>query len=102
MYGIGLSELVVISFVILIFIRPKDLPAFFRKLGKVYAELKKVVAELTETKDKLMHAIEASVDLDAIATSAAKEESAPQGVSSLPEAPADSQGATPEPPRIEP
>ncbi len=58
--GIGFSELIVIALVLIIFIRPDDLPAFFRKLGKLYAELKKAYDELTEVKDAFIKEVESA------------------------------------------
>lgn len=39
MFGLGFVEIAAICFVALIFIRPKDLPRLFRKIGKVYAQV---------------------------------------------------------------
>jgi sec-independent protein translocase protein TatB len=58
MMGIGFSELVVIILVVLIFIKPDDLPAFFRKLGKLYVKIKKAYDELTAVKDEFIREIE--------------------------------------------
>ena len=51
MFGIGFSELAIIVLLIMIVIRPDDLPAFFRKLGHYYAQAKKVFKEITAVKD---------------------------------------------------
>lgn len=37
MFGFGLSEIVIIMIVILVLIKPKDLPGIARKAGKIYA-----------------------------------------------------------------
>ena len=39
MFGIGLWELIIIGIVIIVFIKPKDLPRFMRKIGKIYKDL---------------------------------------------------------------
>ena len=36
MFGIGIFEIAAIALVALVFIRPKDLPKVFRKLGRWY------------------------------------------------------------------
>ncbi|HET7838230.1 MAG TPA: hypothetical protein VFL04_00625 [Rectinemataceae bacterium] len=64
MMGIGFSELVVILLVVLVFIRPEDLPAFFRKLGRIYAELKKGYDELTAVKDEFIREVEAAAKVE--------------------------------------
>ncbi len=64
MMGIGFSELVVIVLVVLVFIKPEDLPAFFRKLGKIYAELKKGYDELTAVKDDFIREVEAAARIE--------------------------------------
>ncbi len=58
MLGIGLSELVLIALVAVVFIRPEDMPAVFRKLGKALGELRKIYAELTSTKDAFMRELD--------------------------------------------
>jgi len=54
MFGIGFSELAIIVLLIMIVIRPDDLPAFFRKLGHYYAQAKKIFKEITAVKDDFM------------------------------------------------
>jgi Sec-independent protein translocase protein TatA len=41
MFGLGIGELAIIVIIIIIFVKPEDLPKFFRKVGRLYAELKK-------------------------------------------------------------
>lgn len=64
MFGIGWSELAVIVCIAIIFIHPKDLPALFRKLGKAYAQAKKIYAEIVSTKDKFVKDIENAATLE--------------------------------------
>jgi sec-independent protein translocase protein TatB len=45
-FGIGWTEFIVIAFVLLIFVGPRQLPAMFRKLGQVIGELKSASQEL--------------------------------------------------------
>jgi sec-independent protein translocase protein TatB len=40
MFGIGLGELALILVVAVVLVNPKDLPAFFRKAGKLWGELR--------------------------------------------------------------
>jgi len=64
MFGIGWSELVVVFCIAIIFIRPKDLPKVFRKVGKLYGQVKKIYAEITATKDQFVKDIEAAAALE--------------------------------------
>jgi Sec-independent protein translocase protein TatA len=40
MFGIGFGELIVILLAVIVFINPKDLPAFVRKVGRAWGELR--------------------------------------------------------------
>jgi Sec-independent protein translocase protein TatA len=40
MFGLGFWEMVVIGIVVLIFIQPRDLPAFFRKAGRLAGQIR--------------------------------------------------------------
>lgn len=53
MFGIGITEFIVIALVVIIFINPKDLPGFFRKLGKLYQTIKNWNKYLTDQLTKL-------------------------------------------------
>ncbi len=48
MFGLGIWELVIIVIVVILFVRPEDMPKFFRKVGKLYGELKRY-------NDEIMH-----------------------------------------------
>jgi sec-independent protein translocase protein TatB len=61
MFGIGLSEFLVILCVIIVLVRPKDLPKVFRLLGKIVGQLKRAYAEIVATKDKLVKDIDEAV-----------------------------------------
>jgi len=66
MFGIGLSEFAVIVCIVIVFVRPKDLPALFRRLGKLYAQAKRAYKEITEVKDQFVKSIEvAAAESDA-------------------------------------
>ena len=54
MFGIGFSELALIVLVVIVLIRPDDLPAFFRKAGRAYAEIKKAYDEIAAVKDDFL------------------------------------------------
>jgi Sec-independent protein translocase protein TatA len=46
MFGLGIWELVIIIIVVVLFVKPEDLPKFFRKVGKLYGELKRYNDEI--------------------------------------------------------
>lgn len=54
MFGIGFSELAIIALVVILVIKPDDLPLFFRKLGRLYAQAKKVIKEVSAVKDEFI------------------------------------------------
>jgi Sec-independent protein translocase protein TatA len=64
MFGIGFPELVVIFLVVIIFIRPDDLPAFFRKLGALYGKAKRAYDEVAEMKDDFVRAVNEAASLE--------------------------------------
>jgi sec-independent protein translocase protein TatB len=64
MFGIGFSEIVVILLVMIIFIRPDDLPKTLRALGKIYGKLKSMYDEVMDTKDQIMKEIDEAANLD--------------------------------------
>jgi Sec-independent protein translocase protein TatA len=41
LFGLGIWELIIIFIVVILFVKPEDLPKFFKKVGKLYGELKK-------------------------------------------------------------
>jgi sec-independent protein translocase protein TatB len=94
MFGIGWSELAVILCVAIIFIQPRDLPKLFRKLGKLYGQVKKAYAEITATKDQFVKDIEAAAVLEE-----EKEKASSGGDAAIAPASVSSSGsaATPEP-----
>jgi len=54
MFGIGFSEVALIALLLIIVIKPDDLPAFFRKLGRLYAQAKNAYKEVTAVKDEFL------------------------------------------------
>jgi Sec-independent protein translocase protein TatA len=41
MFGVGGTEILVIGFVIILLIRPEDMPAMMRKLGSLYGQIQR-------------------------------------------------------------
>ncbi|MDR1430052.1 MAG: hypothetical protein LBI85_07150 [Spirochaetaceae bacterium] len=64
MFGIGFSELVLIGLILIIFVKPEDLPKFFRTLGKLYGQLKKAYDDVVSVKDKILKEIDDAATLE--------------------------------------
>ena len=88
MFGIGWSEFAVIVFIVFVFVRPKRLPALFRRLGKLYAQAKRAYKEITEVKDQFVKSIEVA----AAYTEAEKGGANPSGEGETAKAPASAAG----------
>lgn len=85
MFGIGFSELVLIVLAVILFVRPTDLPKFFRQAGRAWAYVKKGLAEANAVKDAFMKQIDEVAKLDdtpAIAGKGAAAELPPAGAPS--------------------
>ena len=54
MFGIGFSEIVIIALVVIVFVRPADLPAFVGKLGRLYGQAKRAYNEILSVKDEFI------------------------------------------------
>ncbi len=48
MFGLGFWEIMVILLVVVVFIRPKDLPSFIRNLGRIYRRIIDFNRDLTD------------------------------------------------------
>jgi sec-independent protein translocase protein TatB len=57
MFGIGFSEIVLVGLIFIIFIKPDDLPKFFRTLGRLYGKFKKTYDEVMLIKNKILKEI---------------------------------------------
>jgi sec-independent protein translocase protein TatB len=64
MFGIGFSELVLIGLILIIFVKPEDLPNFFRSMGKLYRRLKGAYEDVISVKDKILKEIDEAVLLE--------------------------------------
>lgn len=64
MFGIGFSELVLIALAVILFVRPADLPKFFREAGKAWAYIKKGLAEANAVKDAFIKQVDEIAKLE--------------------------------------
>jgi sec-independent protein translocase protein TatB len=64
MFGIGFSELVLIGIILIILIKPEDLPRFFRSVGKIYGRMKGAYNDVISAKEKILKEIDDAVTLE--------------------------------------
>lgn len=64
MFGIGFSEFLLIGLVVILFVRPDDLPAFFRKAGKIYGKARSAYREVMSVKDDFLREMDVSAALE--------------------------------------
>ena len=74
MFGIGLGEIIVIFIILVIFIRPEDLPKFLRNAGRFYGKAKKMYNEVIQIKDQILKEINDATTLDTPPDSTAKDQ----------------------------
>ncbi|MDR0388617.1 MAG: hypothetical protein LBH73_00930 [Spirochaetaceae bacterium] len=86
MFGIGFSELVLIGLILIIFIKPEDLPKFFRSMGKFYGQIKRAYEDVVSVKDKILKEIDEAVTLEEKAAGAAGAAKRPDAVA-IPQSP---------------
>ena len=72
MFGIGFSELAIIALVIIVMIRPNDMPAFFRKMGRLYGQIKSAYKEVTAVKDEFLKEMDVAAAVQDSAATPAK------------------------------
>ncbi len=106
MFGLGISEIIVIVIAALIFVGPKQLPDFIRSAGKMFVQVRRAANEVKSTVDGVIQeaetelrkesdAIEAAVDKKTIADSVATIP-AELGVASQAREPASTSSLTPD------
>ena len=58
MFGLGFVEILIIFLVAIVFINPKDLPRFFRRLGRLVRQLR----DIRDSTVRYMRRIEREID----------------------------------------
>lgn len=93
MFGLGMSEMIIIGLVILIFVNPKDLPKFVYHVGKIYGQLmdsyQAMTRQIREMGDEARREIE-KAKYEAEAALKVETESSNPTSATTPEAPAPS------------
>lgn len=54
MFGLGFMEIIVILVVVMVMVKPEDLPNFIKSVGNSYGELKNTVTEVKKIKDDFL------------------------------------------------
>jgi len=89
MFGIGMSEMILIAALALIVIGPKKLPGLARSLGRGFAEFKRATNELKSTFEMEMKAEESRQAVKSPDGPAKDSQAADQRFGDLPDAPAE-------------
>ena len=69
MFKLGGAEILVILLVILVFVRPRDLPGFIRKIGELFRQLRNFKDNITDSLSEMEREIKAPISLDDPASS---------------------------------
>ena len=64
MFGLGFTEIIIIWVVIMVVIKPEDLPGFFRKIRNLYRELKKTCSDVNRMKDDFIKLTDEEIKKD--------------------------------------
>jgi Sec-independent protein translocase protein TatA len=74
MFGINFSEFLVILCIVVIFVRPKDLPKFFHSIGKIYGQIRETYKHFCNTKEELLQDLKSEIDLEEMAVNDSQKE----------------------------
>ncbi len=55
MPSLGFGEIVLVIIAVIIFVKPKDLPKFFKNLGNFYAEIQRGYSRIKHMTDETLH-----------------------------------------------
>ncbi|MHB0898051.1 MAG: Sec-independent protein translocase subunit TatA/TatB [Spirochaetales bacterium] len=95
MFGIGFSELAIIALVLIVMIRPNDMPAFFRKMGRLYGQIKSAYKEVAAVKDEFLKEMDVAAAVqDSAATAANPAQAEASSSEPAPAAPAEPDSAS--------
>ena len=72
MFGLGFTEILVIAVIILIVVKPEDLPGVMKKFGKSYGDVKKTCNEVKKMKDDFVKLADTNIDIESVLTGAPK------------------------------
>ncbi len=52
MFGVGLSEIFLVFLVLILFVKPEDLPGMIRKIGEFYAQIQRMYYAVLDELDQ--------------------------------------------------
>ena len=85
MFGLGISEIIVIVIAALIFVGPKQLPDFIRSAGKIFVQVRRAANEVKSTVDGVLQEAETELRKEAESIEAAVEKKTiTESVSTIP------------------
>lgn len=64
MPGIGISELIVIGIVLMVFINPKDWPKFIYHVGRIYSQLQGAYRQVTDRLKQIERDVRSQVEME--------------------------------------
>jgi len=62
MFGLGFTEILVILIIIIVAVKPEELPGVMKKFGKSYGEVKKTCSEVNKIKDDFVKLADADIE----------------------------------------
>jgi len=84
MFGISLPEVILILVVIIIFVRPEDLPKFLRSAGRFYGKAKRMYKEIIGITNQVVKEMNSIASLDEPPASGTPKKRAPQNPAAAP------------------
>lgn len=65
MFGIGLSEILVVALLVLLSVGPRQLPELMRQFGRIFVRVRRMGSEVRSTFDNVIRDAEQELDLEA-------------------------------------
>ena len=78
MFGISLPEVILILIVVIVFVRPEDLPKFLRSAGRLYGKAKRMYKEVIGVTNQVVKEINSIAELDEPPAAKTPEKHTPQ------------------------
>lgn len=64
MFGIGLSEILVVALLVLLCVGPRQLPELMRQFGRIFVRVRRMGSEVRSTFDNVIRDAERELDLE--------------------------------------
>ena len=86
MFGISLPEVILILVVIIIFVRPEDLPRFLRSAGRLYGKARRMYKEIIGITNQVVKEMNSIASLEDLSESGTPKKRTPQNPAADPPA----------------